>query len=51
MLPETTRLAKTIQAWWQAILPALTNTSPTPAPKESTKWSTKPSGSAVDTDP
>ena len=25
MLPETTRLAKTIQAWWPAILAALTN--------------------------
>jgi transposase len=25
MLPETTRLAKTIQAWWPAILVALTN--------------------------
>jgi len=25
MLPKTTRLAKTIQAWWPAILAALTN--------------------------
>ena len=25
LLPETTRLAKTIQAWWPAILAALTN--------------------------
>ena len=25
MLPETTRLAKTLQAWWPAILAALTN--------------------------
>src|SRR5688572_4029533 len=25
MLPETTRLAKTIQAWWPAIMAALTN--------------------------
>jgi transposase len=24
-LPETTRLAKTLQAWWPAILAALTN--------------------------
>jgi transposase len=37
MLPATTRLAKTIQAWWPAILAALTNDVSTPVPKDSTR--------------
>jgi len=35
-MPETTRLAQTIQTWWPAILVALTTTCPTLAQKDST---------------
>jgi transposase len=49
-IPETIRLAKTIQAWWPAIQVALTETSPTPAAKASTASSNKPTASAAATE-